>query len=400
MLSFSKFGKTLYAYTFLFDFIVCYAIYAAYFNLVGMNEFDIGLLLAFWSASAIILEVFSGALSDWLDRRWLLIAAPLLKIFTFICWAFADGNFWMFGLGFLFWSAGGSLYSGTLEALLYERAAHEGKADKYDEYFGKTTAAEQLGSGLGTLLGGFLAALTVDILDGMVLTFWLSIPPLIAAAFLAHYLTDIRHENQSEDNEIELGYWQNITSAAAEFKRLPELSFITLYIAIGLIFFEILEEFDSIYYVVVSLPIWLFGVVGAVGLGIAALLSAQAHRFNTHPALGWALRALGGLLFIASSFANHAAFVIILEVAYIVITPALILSEARFQQVIDGQSRATSTSILYLFQNITGLTIAIGFGWVAKQTDLLTAYGLAGLLLLPISAWIWWMMKSGHKPFT
>ncbi|MBL1421195.1 MAG: MFS transporter [Alphaproteobacteria bacterium] len=395
--SFSRFLKIIYVYCFLFDFIICYAIYAAFFTLSGISILDIGLLLAFWSGSAIILEVFSGALSDWLDRSWLLIAAPLLKIGTFICWALADGNFWVFGFGFLFWSAGQSLYSGTLEALLYERAAHEGKEDDYDEYYGKANAAEKLGTAAGVLLGGFVAAWSVHALDGMVVTFWLSIPPLLVASLIAIRLTDIRLEAEDEED---LGYWQNIGSAFAEFKRLPELRFITLYIAIGLILFEELEEFYTVYYVVVDLPLWLFGVVGAVGIGIAAIFSAYAHRLNGHQALGWTLPALGGVLFIVSSFADHAAYVIVLELAYLVAIPAAILSEARFQQVIEGQSRATTTSILYLIQNIMALSVAFLFGWLAQQLDLLSAFGWAGVILLFISAWMWWMIRNGHKPFS
>lgn len=87
-----RFLNAYYAYSFLFDFILCYAIYTAYFELNGLSYFQIGALLAFWSGSALVLEIFTGALSDWLDRRWLLIAAPLFKILTFVCWGMADGN--------------------------------------------------------------------------------------------------------------------------------------------------------------------------------------------------------------------------------------------------------------------------------------------------------------------
>ena len=178
------------------------------------------------------------------------------------------------------------------------------------------------------------------------------------------------------------------------------MRFVTLYITAGLIIFEELEEFFTVYYVVVNLPLWLFGVVGAVGIGIAAIFSANAHKLNGHQALGWALPALGGILFIISSFADHAAYVIILELAYLVAIPASILSEARFQQIIEGQSRATTTSILYLIQNIMALSVAFLFGWLAHQLDLLSAFGWAGIILLFISAWMYWMIKSGHKPFS
>lgn len=164
-------------------------------------------------------------------------------------------------------------------------------------------------------------------------------------------------------------------------------------------FFEIFEEFDTIYYVIVGLPVWLFGAVSAFGLGLGAILSAQAHRLNGHQALGWILPAIGGLLFIISSFANHAAYVVILELAYIVVIPATILAESRFQQVIDGQSRATTTSILNLFQNVMGLSIGLAFGWLADWIGLLPTYGTFGFILLPIAIWIWWMIRRGHKAF-
>ena len=118
-LSLNRFMRVGYGYAFLFDFCLAYAIYTALFSLEGLGVDQIGILLAFWSVTAVILELPSGALSDWLDRRLLLVIAPLFKALTFGVWALADGNFWLYGLGFLFWSIGQALYSGTFEALLY-----------------------------------------------------------------------------------------------------------------------------------------------------------------------------------------------------------------------------------------------------------------------------------------
>ena len=75
--SLRRFLGVYYAYVFLFDFMLAYAIYTALFALEGISVGEIGVLLAFWSASAIVLEMPSGALSDHFDRRALLIAAPL-----------------------------------------------------------------------------------------------------------------------------------------------------------------------------------------------------------------------------------------------------------------------------------------------------------------------------------
>ena len=87
-----RFLAAYFAYVFLFDSMLAYAIYTALFQLRGLGITDIAILLAFWSGAAIVLELPSGALSDHLDRRWLLVAAPLIKALTFVCWGFAGGR--------------------------------------------------------------------------------------------------------------------------------------------------------------------------------------------------------------------------------------------------------------------------------------------------------------------
>jgi predicted MFS family arabinose efflux permease len=378
-----RFLNRYYAYLFLFDAMLCYAVYTALFELRGLGFTQIGALLAFWSLSAIVLELPSGALSDRFDRRWLLVAAPLAKLLTFVCWGLADGNVWLYGLGFLCWSAGQSLLSGTGEALVYERLEAEGRSGDYDKVNGRATAAESLGIAAGTLLGGFVAAA-----GGMELTVWLSIPPLLLCAILALGLRDSRRGPDSDAGD-EPGYVDNFRIAFREFRTLPELRFVMLYIAVGLILFEVLEEFDQLYYLAVSLPLWLFGVVGAAILGALAVASALAHRLSRHPALAWALPLIAGLLLVAASFGIHPAYVLVLELAYLLVVPAMVLSEARFQRLMEGRSRATTTSALSVAQNVTGILVTFGFGLLAEWVGILPAYGWAGLAMVPVALWVW-----------
>ena len=386
-----RFLARYYAYLFLFDAMLCYAVYTALFELKGLSFSQIGALLAFWSLSAIVLELPSGALSDRFDRRWLLVAAPLAKLLTFVCWGMADGNVWLYGLGFLCWSIGQALLSGTGEALVYERLEAEGRVADYDKVNGRATAAESLGIGAGTLLGGFVAAAS-----GMELTVWLSIPPLLLCAVLALGLRDSRRGPEAEAGD-EPGYAENFRIAFREFRTLPELRFVTLYIAVGLILFEVLEEFDQLYYLAVNLPIWLFGVVGAAILGALALASALAHRLSRHPALAWALPLVAGLLLLAASFGTHPAYVLVLELAYLVVVPAMVLSEARFQRLMAGRSRATTTSALSVAQNVTGIAVTFGFGLLAEWVGILPAYGWAGLVMVPVALWVWLAQRRGLR---
>lgn len=396
-----RFLRNYCAYTFLFDVMLCYAIYTALFELKGLTATEIGALIAFWSAAAVVLEVPSGALSDRFDRRWLLIAAPLVKALTFVCWGVADGNVWLYGLGFFFWSAGSALFSGTGEALLYEHLDAAGTAHLFDRALGRASAAESLGIGTGLLLGGFVAEFDMDV------TVWLSIPPLLLASAVAFTLADVRrhggaistHGGQGEDEDEDdtpVPYLENFRIAAQEFAREPALRVLTLYIAGVLIVFEVLEEFEQLYYLAVQLPVWLYGVVGAVALAGNSLASLHAHRFAGMPWLAWAMPLLGGALFIVAGNGHAPVFVAVLLLAYIAVAPVTVLSEARFQALQEGRSRATTTSMMVMAQNVVGIAITLGFGVLADGVGIGAAYAWAGVVLVPLSWWSARVQRQGH----
>lgn len=384
-----RFLGAYYGYVFLFDCMLAYAVYTALFELRGISVAEIGALLAFWSASAIVLELPSGALSDHFDRRVLLVLAPLVKALTFVCWGVANGNFWLYGLGFLCWSAGQALQSGTREALLYERLEALGRSDEFDKVLGRDAAAQGLGIGAGTLIGGFVAQSNLD------WSIWLSIPPLLVGAGLALLLADRRSARTAEDTEAPATYLSHFVDAAGEFRRHADLRFVTVYMAVGLITFELLEEFDQLYYLAVGVPIWLWGVLGGAVELVYAGASVAAHRLAGRPWLAWALPLLGGALLVGAALGNNPWYVLLLELAYVAIAPVAVLAEARFHRIMDGSSRATTTSALVVAQNVVGILATLAFGFLADALGILPAYGWAGLVMLPVALWVWLGQRRG-----
>lgn len=378
----SAFLRVYYAYAFLFDFIFAYAVYTALFSLEGLSTGQIGILLAFWSASAIVLEMPSGALSDHFDRRALLVLAPLAKAGTFVLWGLAAGNFWIYGAGFLLWSLGQAMQSGSREALLYERMEAEGRTDEFDKVLGRDNAAEGLGIGLGTLFGGFVAYHSFS------WAIWLSIPPLLVAAILAFWLEDARRGKAKNEEDADGTYLSHFADAWREFRERVELRFVTTYIATGLLVFEVLEEFDELYFLAVALPVWAWGIVAAGVEGFYALASLFAYRLAGRSWLAWVLPALGGVLLVAASFGQSAPYVLLLAAAYIVVAPVTVLAEARFQKSMEGRSRATTTSALVMAENVVGIVATLGFGFLAEWVGILPAYGWAGLVMVPFAFWV------------
>lgn len=388
----SAFLRVYYAYVFLFDFIFAYAVYTALFSLEGLSTSQIGVLLAFWSASAIVLEMPSGALSDHFDRRVLLVLAPLAKAGTFVLWGIAGGDFWLYGAGFLFWSLGQAMQSGSREALLYERMAAEGRTDEFDKVLGRDNAAEGLGIGLGTLFGGFVAY------QGFEWAIWLSIPPLLVSSALAFWLEDVRRKGLTEDEgDAGGGYFVHFKHAWDEFRDRAELRFVTTYIATGLLVFQVLEEFDQLYFLAVSLPVWAWGIVVAGVEAVYALMSIHAYRLARRPWLAWVLPGAGGVLLVAASQGPTAPYVLLLAAAYIVVAPVTVLAEARFQRIMEGKSRATTTSALVMAENVVGIVATLGFGFLADWLGILPSYGWAGLVMAPFVLWVILRQRRGFR---
>ncbi|MFF6786745.1 MFS transporter [Streptomyces sp. NPDC012510] len=130
---------TLYGYAFLDDFVLLYPVYALLFSDTGLSLWQISSLFALWSITGIVLEVPSGAWADAVSRRLLLWLGPLLTATGFALWVIVP-SYWAFALGFVLWGIRGALGSGALEALVYDELDRLGAADRYARVIGRAQA--------------------------------------------------------------------------------------------------------------------------------------------------------------------------------------------------------------------------------------------------------------------
>lgn len=383
-----RFLRAYYAYVFLFDFLLGYAIYTVYFQLSGLDVWGIALLFTLWSVVAATFEIPSGALSDHFDRRWLLIAAPPIKAGAFILWAVAGGSFLFFAIGFVVWSFADSLVSGSKEALLYEHMEAAGAEDDYDRILGRDRAIVDISAGIAIIFGGFVGHFS------MPLALWLALPPLALASFVALWLPDIR--TRRSDDEGQPGYLNHFTEALGEFRSNADLRFITAYLTLGIMAFGVLEEFDPLYYVAVGMPIWSFGLIGALAIAAYAAANVSAHRFADFRAGGWLFPLAAGVLLLVSGVAESAWLLIPLMLAYICAAPVWVLGEAKFQRVMSGASRATTTSMMIFFHCLASIIMCLAIGGLAFAIGIIPAYGWCGVYLILFSAWAFWRDRRGQ----
>lgn len=392
-----KFLRANYLYAFLYEFMFGYAIYTAYMSLQGLSATTIGLLLAVWSASAIIFELPSGALSDRFNRRVLLIVSPLLKAACFIFLAMADQRVWMYAAGFVMWSLAESLKSGTKDAVFYEHIHRIGLGRTYDKRMGQDKAFTEAGAWSGLFLGGFVAAYS------MPLSLWLSVVPLLLASVVAFWLTDVRTSSQGDGTPespetASIPYMQNFRNAAQEFRMRPRVRALTIYLCFGITVLWVVEEFSQLVYLVVELPIWAFGAVGA-GLGVMrVLLTLNAYRLRSLPHL-FVFAPLGaGFLFVLMGVSESLIALVPMILAAAVLAPAEVLAEADFQKEMEGKSRATTTSALNVCIELVAVVMLAAMGWVIERVGVLTAYQISGVYLLFFAAWLAWQKRRSLGP--
>ena len=118
------------AFRFFDTFLLIIPFYTVMFADRGLPPGQIGLALAAWSLTCLVLEVPSGALADLVSRRWLLFAAELAQGACFLLWIIAP-NFWGFLGGLALWGVKSALTSGTFEALLFDRLTELGLEDRF-----------------------------------------------------------------------------------------------------------------------------------------------------------------------------------------------------------------------------------------------------------------------------
>jgi MFS family permease len=375
--AYRRFLRYYYLWNAGYDLIFAYAVYTVFFSLRGLSVVQIALLISWWSLTSILLEIPTGALADCWSRRALLAISPLIKALCFVTWYLADGHFYLYALGFLFWSLGSALVSGTEEALLYDTLAHHGRRQDYERVRGRASSYNYLAQAAGGIMGGVLASF------GMEWAILLSVVPLLFTAYCARHFREVPKTEPARD----IHYLQHIRLAARELYHSRLLRYLCIYL-LGISIVGALEEFDQLYYQLVRLPLAAFGAVMCIGMLASALGARLAHRMKGKTAIFTGLPLLGALcLLLAWRFPSFAGIGLIL-IAYAVVTPVRILAESRIQHCITGASRATVTSAISFLIGGIGIGVPIVLGLIARVWNLPAIYFAGAIQLLVIALWV------------
>lgn len=369
------------AYRFLDTFILIVPFYTVMFVDTGLTPIEVGLVLAAWSLTAILLEIPTGVLADRVSRRWLLLVAQLIRGSGFLLWFLFPG-FWGFLAGLVLWGVKTALVSGTFEALLFDELKAVGRETAYARAIGRA----QTGRFAGVMTSALAAAAVAD-LGYPTLSLISALTAILAAASALAFPRAPVSLGVRRISSV-----QRMRQGVTEAVTRPGVLQILLFIAGMQALLAACEDYWQVFAREVGLD------SAGIALFAAAMGAAQALGAAVAYRVPLSRRgALHGLVAVAGCcLITAAATFQIWSVALAVLFTGLcriadVQADARFQHALSGEARATVASVKGFASQCGIMLLILNFGVLAQFSSYrmaFLAHGVA-LTLLGLGYVIW-----------
>jgi MFS family permease len=343
-------------------------------------------LFIIWSVTSFVFEVPSGAWADVVDRRRLLVASAGVYAAGFASWMLFP-SYPGFAAGFVLWGLSSAMMSGTFESLLYDELAARHAEGQYPRLVGWAHSVAMTANLLASLSAAPLFAW-----GGYPLVGWTSVVLAGGQAVLAATLPTSTHRRPSAAGEVAalteamavryLGMLRDGLAEAAravDVRRAVLLSALVVGASAYDEYFPLVAREHGV--ATFAVP-WLVGLVvlgQVVGTSLAGRTSAMPGRTMGRVLLAAAVLISAGAL--ASPPVGFAG----IAVGYGLLNNAMVVAEARVQQVITGPARATVTSVAGLGTEVVALAVYLGFATTADAVAVPVQVAALGLPLAVVA---------------
>ena len=329
--------------------MLLYPVYALLFADAGLTTAQISSLFAIWSVVSFAAEVPAGALADAWSRRRLYALGELLTATGYAMWLLWP-SYPGFALGFLLWGVGGSLASGSLEALVYDELEAEGRAGDYARVTGRAGTVAIL-----AMLAATLLATPVFQVGGYLLVGVASIVVKTAGGLLALRLPENRAGEDGSEDEDAVGYVALLRAGIREAvgsRRVVR----ALLVAALVPGFTALDEYLPLLTrdkgaPTAAVPLW----YALTALAMAAGSTLAGRAGSGHGRRLAAALVLAATLTVAGALTPHLAGMVAVSAAFGLLEFAIVRSETRLQEAITGRARSTVLSVA----GFTGEVVAV-----------------------------------------
>lgn len=379
------------AQRFVRELILIYPVYAILMRESGITAWEFSTLLAAWSFTVVLAEIPSGTLGDRMNRVHLIATSGVVKAVAFSVWLLAP-TYWGFLAGFLIWGVGSTLRSGTEESLLHDTLANNDELDRFEQIYGRGTAAGTAGTVAAFLAGGYLAETS-----GFIPPLQLSIvAPLVASLIFIVLARETPRTGEALDGEGDDPPDTYLETMALGFREIRGSAIVLRIVAmaatLGCIW-GVMDEFLPMFVTEKSeVTLLAVGVIYALVAGASVVAVSLAHRIpaRTPGAIAAIFGLAGGALALAVYLdgALSAAFFV---ASFAFNAAAKVLLDSLLQRSIRGHARATVTSVAGTGDEVFGVLLFLSGGAIANAfswhaTTLMFAFAA---LVLMIAFWLW-----------
>jgi len=370
----------LYLYKFLLSIHFIGGVLVPFFMDWGqISYYQIMMIQAFFVCSIVVLEIPTGALSDYIGRKFSLILSSIIVSFGVVIYA-SFPNFHLFLLGEFFWAAGFALLSGADESLLYDTLKALGKESDSKKYFSRYASAELAAYLISAPIGSLIAA-TLGLRYTML---FMAVP-----FFLSCFIGLSFQEPSIDQKDQKDSYTTIIKDGLSYFKNHRIIRILTFdKVSIASLCFLLIWTYQPLLKKL-DVPLIYFGLVHA------AMLATQIFFTNSFPFFEKLVGSKKNYLFL-SAFITGILFILLGNIIYLPLTILFILlasgiglsRQVLFQnymnKYIESDKRATVISIASMFNRLAMAFFYLTIGKLA-ESNLTLAITVIGILMIVFS---------------
>ena len=354
---------------------------------IGFDAGSVGLCIAIYSATALIMEVPSGILADrWSRKGTLALGNICLLIGTII--AAISTNVDTYLISSVFWGIYIAMNSGTFEAIVYDLLLEKnGNADSYEKEYNKLDIACSIGLVAGALGGGIIGQYL-----GLRETYWLSIPAIILSTIFFWKFKEPKIHKAGQDSSLML-HVKTTFESVFQKKQLVQLLISLIFISLVWL---IVSDINQLWLAALMTPVVLYGpaqVLSSCAYGLGSFFARFVKsKQRVLVSMFVVLVCLIIIIFIHNIWVNIIAEFITLLIAYgisVVLTHEL-------NDNLPSKVRAGSSSAIGALKRLLTIPVVLLFGYIANNSDVFKA-GWLFVIILIIAIISRYLMKPATK---
>ena len=374
----------LYAAAFLQNVALWVPIEKLFMTSIGFDAAGVGVMAAVYAVVVPIFEVPSGVLADRWSRRGVLIVACVAAVVS-VTIGGSSQNVATYLVAAFFLGIFFAMQSGTFESVVYDTLLEEtGSSIGFERIIGRVRLVESIALVASALAGGIIAELV-----SLRVAYFLTIPPLVAAALALYLFREPRLHKAEESEPLRR---QVATTYRTLLQRGPMRAVIALTVA-GALLMQGMLEFGPLWLVALAAPAYLYGPHWAgltAALGVGGLLGSRPWITGRTAAVILAAVAVGCCVVLAWS--TTAALVIGSQVLLTAVVVAVSIPVMRLvHDAVPSTVRAGVASGVGTLTWLAFVPFALVIGFVSDRMGVdnaawvfVAVAAVAGLLMIVV----------------